>query len=53
MLSWVSLFIALLGAYYQAVVYLWAATKQMAKDGKFKKSKKEKRKDKSPGTIFD
>ena len=35
------------------IVWLWTTTQQMAKDGKFKKTKKERKKDKSPGTIFD
>jgi len=35
------------------LVYLYVKTRQMAAEGKLKISKKQKRKDKSPGTIFD
>ena len=33
--------------------YLYSKTVQMEAAGKFKKTKKQKKKDKSPGTIFD
>ena len=38
---------------FACAVYLYSKTAEMAKQGHFKMSKKQKRKDKTPGTIFD